>query len=51
LFQSASSIMTNYRGLLGARNTVPAELERIDGAEGKQKPKSTSAAKPAAKKK
>lgn len=29
LFQSASSIMSNYRGLLDARTTVPAELERI----------------------
>ena len=32
LFQSASSILSNYRGLLGARTTVPAELERIGGA-------------------
>jgi hypothetical protein len=51
LFQSASSIMTNYRGLLGARTTVPAELERIDGAErNKPKPKSTLTTKPVTKK-
>jgi hypothetical protein len=44
--------MTNYRGLLGARSTVPAELERIDGAEqNKPKPKSTSTTKPVTKKK
>jgi hypothetical protein len=29
LFQSASGILSNYRGLLGARNTVPEELARI----------------------
>ncbi len=29
LFQSASSIVANYRGLLGARRTVPDELARI----------------------
>ena len=52
LFQSASSILTNYRGLLGARTTVPNELERIGGAaESKPKAKSTSTRKPAAKKK
>src|SRR6185295_12926576 len=50
LFQSASSIMTNYRGLLGARSTVPAELERIDGAK-QSEAKTTSAKKPATKKK
>jgi hypothetical protein len=29
LFASASSIMTNYRALLNARNTIPAELARV----------------------
>jgi hypothetical protein len=48
-FQSASAIMSNYRGLLGARTTVPDELERIAGvAEKKAAP---AAKKPAAKKK
>jgi hypothetical protein len=31
LFTSASSIMTNYRALLNARQTVPAELTRVAG--------------------
>jgi len=30
-FQSASAILANYRGLLGARRTVPEELARIKG--------------------
>ena len=30
LFQSASSVMRNYRGLLGVRQTIPAELARIN---------------------
>jgi len=53
LFQSASAILANYRGLLGARNTVPEELSRIDGVgDSKPKPlKSSAAKKPAAKKK
>jgi hypothetical protein len=52
LFQSASAILSNYRGLLGARTTVPEELARIGGAaDGKPKaPKSSSAKKPATKK-
>ncbi len=29
LFQSASSVLSNYRGLLGARTTVPEELARV----------------------
>ena len=29
LFQSATAIVTNYRNLLAARNTVPAELARV----------------------
>ena len=32
LFQSASSVMSNYRGLLGARTTVPEELARLGAA-------------------
>ncbi len=52
LFQSGSSIMTNYRGLLGARTMVPGELERLGGVEqSKPKPKSTSVTKTPAKKK
>jgi hypothetical protein len=44
LFASASAIMTNYRGLLGARQMVPAELARVaSGAAAK----SGKAAKPA----
>ncbi len=47
LFRSATAIVTNYRNLLAARNTVPAELVRVSAVEGtKAKP----AAKPAAKK-
>lgn len=52
LFQSASSILTNYRGLLGARTTVPDELDRVGSAPGKPKsPKSSVTKKPAATKK
>ncbi len=42
LFQSATAIVTNYRNLLAARTTVPAELTRVSNLE-------TSKAKPAAK--
>jgi hypothetical protein len=38
LFQSASSIVSNYRTLLGARRTVPDELGRVEGAGTKPKP-------------
>src|SRR5690348_159335 len=48
LFQSASAVLSNYRGLLGARTTVPDELARLGGAT--QSPAS-STKKPAAKKK
>ena len=51
LFQSASAILSNYRGLLGARTTVPDELERIGGAVGKKADRPPSAKKPVAKKK
>jgi hypothetical protein len=47
LFQSATAIVANYRNLLAARSTVPAELARVNAVEAtKAKP----AAKPAAKK-
>jgi hypothetical protein len=50
LFQSASAVLSNYRGLLGARTTVPEELARLGGVDAKAKPKSSPAKKPAAKK-
>ncbi len=42
LFQSATAIVTNYRNLLAARTTVPAELTRVSSVE-------ASKTKPAAK--
>jgi hypothetical protein len=51
LFQSASAILSNYRGLLGARTTVPEELERVGGAAAKKAERSPSARKPVTKKK
>jgi hypothetical protein len=51
LFQSASAILSNYRGLLGARTTVPAELERVGDAVEKKADRSPAARKPVAKKK
>src|SRR6202163_2670207 len=51
LFQSASAILSNYRGLLGARSTVPEELERVGGAAEKKAERSPSAKKPATKRK
>jgi len=51
LFQSASAILSNYRGLLGARTTVPAELERIGGAAEKKAERSPAPRKPLTKKK
>jgi hypothetical protein len=44
LFQSATAIVTNYRSLLAARNTVPAELARVSAVE------ATKAKPPAVKK-
>jgi hypothetical protein len=41
LFQSATAIVTNYRNLLAARNTVPAELARV-GAVKATKSKTTA---------
>jgi len=49
LFQSATAIVTNYRNLLGARNTVPGELSRVKSADAtNSKPPRKSAAKKAA---
>jgi len=46
LFQSATAIVTNYRLLLAARNTVPAELARVKSVEAtKSKPAKTTAKK------
>jgi hypothetical protein len=46
LFQSATAIVTNYRNLLAARNTVPAELARVGSVEAtKTKPAAKAAAK------
>jgi hypothetical protein len=53
LFQDASAILSNYRGLLGARSTVPEELERVTGVADRRPkvPKSPSVTKPPPKKK
>jgi hypothetical protein len=49
LFQNATSIVTNYRSLLAARSTVPAELARVNAVEAtKLKPPAKTAAKKAA---
>jgi hypothetical protein len=46
LFQSATAIVTSYRDLLAARNTVPAELARVGAVEAtKSKPAAKSAVK------
>jgi hypothetical protein len=49
LFQSATAIVANYRNLLAAQRTVPAELSRVNALEAtKPKPSAKSAAqKPA----
>jgi len=48
LFQSATAIVTNYRNLLAARSTVPAELTRVSAVEAtKAKPAAKSPAKKA----
>ncbi|PYX09782.1 MAG: hypothetical protein DMG88_04810 [Acidobacteria bacterium] len=48
LFQSASAIVANYRGLLGARRMVPEELARVGAAASRPKPlgKKSEARKP-----
>jgi hypothetical protein len=52
LFHAASEVLANYRGLLGVRHTVPAELAQIPGAQPKAKPKSAkTGASPADEKK
>src|SRR5579864_1654783 len=49
LFQSATAIVANYRSLLAAQQTVPAELARISAVEAtKPKPAAKTAAKKAA---
>jgi hypothetical protein len=54
LFQAASSVLSNYRGLLNARTTVPEELARLDGAAPAKatqaKPKPASVKRPLVKK-
>jgi hypothetical protein len=46
LFQSATAIVANYRSLLAARSTVPAELARVSAVEAtKAKPAAKSPAK------
>ena len=47
LFHAASEVLANYRNLLGAKRTVPAELAQIPGAG----PKEATKPKPAAQKK
>jgi hypothetical protein len=43
LFQNATAIVANYRGLLGARHTVPDELARVAAAAGGHKPAAKAA--------
>ena len=43
LFSSASAVLANYRGLLGVKHTVPAELAQIPGAGPKAPAKAKSA--------
>jgi hypothetical protein len=47
LFRSGSEVLSNYRGLLGVRHMVPAELAQIPTASAKTpaKPKSAKGAK------
>jgi hypothetical protein len=49
LFQAASSVLSNYRGLLNARTTVPEELARLEGA-AQAKPKPARVKQPMSKK-
>ena len=39
LFRSATSLVANYRTILGAKHTVPEELARVSGVGAKPKPK------------
>jgi len=50
LFQSATAVVGNYRGLLGARQTVPGELARTNAKPATTKPVAKSESKPAASK-
>ena len=51
LFQSATGIIANYRGLLGARATVPAELDRVAAYGTSKKPATAPVRKSSAPKK
>ncbi len=44
LFRSASEVLANYRTLLGAKRTIPAELAQIPGTKETAKPKSEKSA-------
>ena len=39
LFRAATAVIANYRGLLGAKQTVPDELSRVGGQSSPTKPK------------
>ena len=48
LFDSASSLLTNYRAAMNVRSTVPLDMARLGGAPAKKVPvKPASAQKPA----
>ena len=49
LFRSASEVLTNYRGLLGVKATVPEELAKIGGASTPKSAPKPSSPKPSAK--
>jgi hypothetical protein len=51
LFRSASEVLANYRGILGVRVTVPAELAQIPGAAPEKAAGKPKSPKPAPKKK
>ena len=51
LFRSASEVLANYRGILGVRVTVPAELAQIPGAAPAKATAKPRSATPAPKKK
>jgi hypothetical protein len=45
LFRSASDVLTNYRGLLGVRTTVPEELAKVESGSKPSPPKSAPKSK------
>lgn len=49
LFQSASSVLTNYRGLLHVKGIVPEEMAKISAT--RSKPRTAAKAKPSSQKK